>query len=311
MVKVPYYETSPGATEALLLSDSFVQCDLYTITCSFGAVLRYTTAPMNINVSGTIFHADQVLVDIANSSKGHWKVGTSADTWQVIMAPRSYDAGARQSNPDTIGGLPFIEAAKKGVFDGADVQVDRAILPSWPRLPASQALPTGAFTLFRGIMGSVDVGRSQVAMTILSYMDLLQSNSPRNVFQSGCIHTLFDAGCTLLAGSFVVSGTVAAGSTQGSINSTVAAPGGSGTYLLGRIKMTSGQNAGFQRGVRNWTVGSPNIIVPTCPFFFPINTGETFQIYPGCDKTTTQCTAFSNIANYGGQQKIPASTSAL
>jgi hypothetical protein len=311
MVKVPYYETSAGATEALLLSDSFVQSDLYTITCSFGAVLRYTTAPINIDVGGTIFYADQVLVDINSSSKGHWRVGTAADTWQVVMAPRSYDPGTNQRNPDTIGGLPFIEAAKKGVFDGADVQVDRAVLAAWPRLPASKALATGAFTMFKGLMGAVDIGRSQVALTALSYMDLLTSNSPRNVFQSGCRHTLFDAGCTLLASSFVVAGTVAAGSTQGSINSTVAAPGGSATYLLGRMKMTSGQNAGFWRGVRSWTVGTPNIIVPTCPWFFPINTGETFQIYPGCDKTTTQCTAFSNIANYGGQQKIPASTTAV
>lgn len=310
-MKAPYYESSVGATAALLLSDSFVSCDLYTITCSFGAVLRYTTAPMDIDVSGTIFSARQVLVDIASSSKGHWKIGTGADTWQVVMAPRSFDPGSKQSNPDTVGGLPWIEAAKKGVFDGADVQIDRAVLARWPALPAMKALATGAFTLFRGIMGGVDVGRSQVAFTILSYMDLLTSNSPRNVFQSGCRHTLFDAGCTLLASSFLVSGTVAAGSTQGSINSTVAAPGGSGTYLLGRMKMTSGQNAGFQRGVRSWTVGSPNVIVPTAPWFYPINTGETFSIYPGCDKSATQCLAFSNFANFGGQYKIPASSTAL
>ncbi|OGT54659.1 MAG: hypothetical protein A3E01_09920 [Gammaproteobacteria bacterium RIFCSPHIGHO2_12_FULL_63_22] len=307
-MKTPWYETSAGATAALLLSGAWVDCDLYTITTPSGTVLRYATGDLNVDVSGTIYYCNLALVDLAGRTpRGHWKVGTGVDTWQWMMAPRAVDPATGTANPDTINSLPWTEAILKGALDGADVQVDRAIFSAWPAQLASKAFPTGVFTLFKGFMGACDVGDSAVAFTAISYMDLLSSNSPRNVWQAGCRWTLFDAGCGLSAAAWDQSSTVQSGSTPLVINTSLSPLSGS-TFPLGRILFTGGQNNGFARGIRSFSGGALTL---TAPLFWPVNTGDGFTIFPGCDKTTTACSAFSNLANFGGQPYIPKATTAL
>jgi uncharacterized phage protein (TIGR02218 family) len=316
-MKTPYYETSTGALAGLLVTRSFVDVDCYTFSLAGAPLgvsqLRYSAGPIDVVIPGTIWSAKGPLFDQDKAKAvGHWKAGLDEDMWQVTVAPRNLDILTGALWPDAIGTQTWLAAVQGGALDGAEVQVDRAFAPSWPAIPTAPLAPTGIVTIFAGRVGEVDLGRSQAVLTLRSHLKILANPLPRNLFQASCIHTLFDAGCTLAASDFVVSGTVAGlGAAANVFTSTIAAPAGSGTYALGRVVMTSGASQGFSRLVRSWTAGSPGSFTLVAPFPFGIAPGDTFTAYPGCDKQYGTCARFDNTANYGGELSIPAPETAV
>jgi hypothetical protein len=313
-MKTPWYETSPGATAALLGTRTFVDVDCYTFSLagSFGGAseLLYSAGQIDVSVPGSYWSSKGPSFDQDKAKAvAHYKVGLDVDTWQVVIAPRRVDPLTAAAYPDMIGSQPWLAAAQAGALDNAAVQVDRAIAPGWPAVGASFLSPTGIVTIFYGTVGEVDVGRSQCVLTIYSHLKKLANPLPRNLFQASCVHTLFDQGCTLNGASFAVTGTVSSlGSQANEFNSSIAAPAGSGTYALGRIVMTSGASEGYARTVRSWSSGLFTLIAP---FPFGVAPGDSFTAYPGCDKSFGTCAAFQNQPNFGGCLSIPAPETAL
>lgn len=307
-MKTPLYEVTAGATAALLATRSFIYCDLYTITCVTGLVLRYATADLSVAWGGNTWTAAGALFDTGGSSaKAHWKVGLDTDTWQISVFPRPFDPVTGAAYPDTIGSQPWLSAARAGVLAGATVEIDRAYLPAWPTFSLNPAAPTGVICLFAGLVAEVDVARDGATLVINSHIERLGDPLPRNLYQACCPFTLFDSNCGLSAASFAVSGTLT-GSSGGSLTGAFASPGGSGTYVLGRLQMTSGQNTGYWRMVKAWTSGTLTLMAPLP---FPVANGDAYTLYPGCAKSMTTCTAFGNLARFGGQPFIPAPEAAV
>ncbi len=312
-------EASAGALIALLDTRSFVCADLYTFTLAAGgAPLRYTTADTDMGywqggASDTIWtHCGPLFDQQQSRAVGHWKTGLDTDTWHCTIAPRQIDVISGVHYPDKIGDVPWLAAALAGALDGAVVQVDRAYMPSWPPLPrGSHVVPTGVVNIFTGKVATVDIGRSAAIITINSHLELLDTQMPRSLYQAGCRHSLFDAGCTLSAAAYGRAGNVASGSSGAVIYATIANPAGSGTNTLGRVVMTTGKNAGFARSVRNWwTAGGNAAFQLLSPFPFLPQAGDQFVAYPGCDKQAATCAAFGNSANFGGMPYIsPPETS--
>lgn len=298
--------------QALLDSGVFASYELFTITLFGGGVIRFTNCQVDIAWGGHTWSSRGVRVDPKTSrSTAHWKIGLDVDTWVVTVMPRIRDEITGESYPDKIGGTPWASAARAGALDNADFEVVRAYFAAAPTLPlpaGNAAIPVGVITLFAGIMGEVDVGDTTVVLNALDDRVRLAIQLPRNLHRASCRHTLFDSGCQLVAASFKKTGTVGAGSTQGSILSTIAAPLGSGTYALGRIVMTSGLNDTFSRAVRSWDGVTLTLMVPLP---YAVMAGDTFDAYPGCAKTTTVCDQFGNILNYGGEPDIPAPEAAI
>jgi uncharacterized phage protein (TIGR02218 family) len=313
-MKSPYYETSPGATAALLLGKSFVDVDCYTFTLA-GAFLGvtqllYSAGAIDVAIPGTTWPSGSVLFDEDKSKAvSHWKTGLDVDTWQVVVAPRPIDVLTGAPYPDKIGSEPWLAAAQAGALDAATVQVDRAFAPAWPAAGTPALAPTGIVTIFAGTVGELDVGRSAAIVTVYSHLKKLANPLPRNLWQPGCVHTLFDQGCTLAASAFAMNGAVASlGAQANQWSSSVGAPSGSGTYALGRVTMTSGASAGFSRTVRSWISG---LFTFVAPFPFGVAIGDTFTAYPGCDKRYGTCAAFGNTMNFGGCLSIPVPEDAV
>lgn len=314
-MKTPIYETSPGALMALMFPadgsrGTFVYCDLYTIELTSGPVLRYTTADQEVGYSQsgpiTVWTSKAVRFDYEQSKATvHWKVGTDIDTWQVTVFPRLRDEiNSADTYPDRIGTQPFLAACVGGMLDAAKVYVDRAYFPAWTTPSGTPISPVGVLSIFSGRIAQVDVGRSSAILNVNSHLELFTQQMPRNIYQAPCHHTLFDAGCQLLRGSYQTQGVVGAGSTRVLIMSSISAPPNtSGTYTLGHVHMVSGENAGFGRAVRTWTPGTFQLIAP---FPFPIQAGDIFYAYPGCNKTLDDCAKFNNRLNFGGEPFIPA-----
>ena len=315
-MKTPWWEVSAGATIALLLTKTFVKAELYTIYLQGGGVLRYAAGLVDVSVPGGFYWtANAVVPDLQQglgAARAHWKMGTDVDTWQVALAPRPTDRGGNLW-PDTIGNVPWTQAIRAGMLDGSTIQVDRAVFPSWAGAVRSglSFRPTGVVTVFKGPTAAIDFDHSATIISIQSRLQLLTQQIPRNVFQAGCRHTLFDAGCQLSAGAFAADGTCQAGTTQSVFQTNLsdpALPFGTGTYALGRIVMTSGRNNGFARAVRSWSAPAAKLIVPLP---FEVAPGDTFVAYPGCDKTLGTCTAFGNNVNYGGEPNTPSPETAV
>lgn len=295
---------------ALLNSGQFVFWDLYTISLNVGSVLRFTDANFSIT-SGDTFDGSSLMINSEDSpSTASWKLGLDVSNWTVAVMPRTIDAVTGELFPDKIGSVPWTSAARRGYLDGARFHVERAYFASTPTYPLTNNTATaiGKISIFLGSIATVDISEMKVIITANDYRELLDTNMPRNVFQSGCRHKLFDTGCTLTASSFVNNMTVTGSSTRSAITSGTTTPGGSTTFTLGRIVFTSGANQGFQRTVLSWTPGS---FVLQNPLPYAPAIGDTFQAYPGCDKTVDHCKLFDNLLNFGGEPYIPAAELAV
>lgn len=303
-------KTAPAELVTLINTGNFADFDLISVTLQNSSeVLRYTTANFNITDGVNTWYSNGVRISKeGTTAQAHWKTGLDVDTWQITFVPRSTDPVTGDAFPDKIGDVPWLEAVDGGALDYADIEISRAYfaaVPTYP-LPAGGAAPlVGApLVIFAGLVAEVDTTHMIATVTLRDYRTLLSTQSPPHVFQAACRHTLFDVGCTLNAADFVQTGTVAAGSTkQAIIGDMLTAPTGSGTYTLGRIVFTSGKNDTFSRTVADWDGNWLLSLVN--PLAFDPEVGDTFDVYPGCDKTNASCVLFGNSPNFGGFEFIP------
>src|SRR5216683_547762 len=119
------------ALRALLAGNEFTVADLYTFTLVGGQALRWTSFDADVIANGIVFssgaRSGPFFDRRDNKAKAHWKFGVEVDTLTFDAIP-----GAAAVN-----GLPFLWACRLGVFDGAELQLERAFLA--PATPA--ALP--------------------------------------------------------------------------------------------------------------------------------------------------------------------------
>ena len=294
----------------LINSGVFMDVTLYQIALAQnGPTLYISASDFDVNLSGQTYAHGAPGVDPASAKpRFHWKAGLDVDSFNLTLIPRLVDTSGAVSFPDMIGSVPLIQAAVQGAFDGALVTALRAYFPGPPFLtgpqPVGGFVPTGATTLFLGMVGDVDPSAYDVTLQVKSLMQLLSLKMPRNVYQAQCPHTLYDARCTLSPVSFSASYAVAAPLSQNSViaSTTVATPSGSGKYQFGRLKFTSGKNSGVTATIAGVSGNTFNLysLLPYTPA-----AGDTFNVYPGCDKQIATCQAFGNLVNYGGTPYIP------
>lgn len=121
------------ALDALLNSNEFVVADLYTFTLVDGTVLRFTSLDVDVVVDGNTYSSGYgsngpFFDRTDNKAKCHWKIGVEVDTLIFDVIPAAH----------MINGLPFLQACRLGLFDGAELELARTYL-SFP----APATPTG------------------------------------------------------------------------------------------------------------------------------------------------------------------------
>jgi uncharacterized phage protein (TIGR02218 family) len=264
-------------------SDSQVlMADCYTLTLRSGLVLTYTNADVPIQLIGKSYLANSILVD---GLRFKCAAGLDVDQQQITI-------GARPT--DTVGGVPFLQALRQGVFDGCEIQRERAFLTSWT------AAPVGSVILFKGRVATIDsIGRTTAEITVNSDLVLLDINMPRNLYQPNCVHVLYDSGCSLIKNAYAASGAVGSGSSVSVINWSDA----SSAFTQGTLIFSSGANAGLSVNVKSASAGS---LALSYPLETPSATGDSFTAYQGCDHTMATCqTKFANLTNFRGFPFVP------
>ncbi len=212
------------------------------------------------------------------------------------------------TSPAVALSLSVLGAVRAGLFDAANVSVYTIY---WGLDdPPSEGVKMGFLTTFVGkISSATQTGRSKATFKVADLLYLLNFPVPRNIIQSSCRHTLFDVGCTLLKANFEMSNSAAAASDTNYINLTTNITAASFynasmTFEQGMIKFTGGQNNGLQYTIKKQI--SNTRIQLMVPLKFPIATGDTFKMYPGCNKTITACTSqFNNLIHIGATPFVP------
>ena len=265
-------------------SDEFLMADLFRITLSNGQILRHTNADMPVVWNGQTYEAHKLIIKRGATRVA---VGLDVDSNTLEIA----------AEPDyRLEGLQWSEAALGGALDGARVVIERIFFSDW-------ATPVGAVVIFSGRVSDVSGSRSAVKVDVKSDIELLNVSSPRNIYQAGCMRTLYDGGCKVNREKFTVNGRVTANSATGTelaCNLMQA----DGWLNQGVIKFTSGRNAGLSRTVKEHKGGRLSFAL-RLPF--PPQSGDVFKIYPGCDKRQETCgKKFDNIVHFRGFPYIPA-----
>jgi uncharacterized phage protein (TIGR02218 family) len=267
--------------------------DCYTFTLRAGLILTYTNADLPVTLNGYVYAANSILV---NGLKFKCTVGLEVDQQRITISALS---------GETIGGVPFLQALRNGVFDGCEIQRERAFLNSWS--PADAAAPIGSVILFKGRIGTIDnVGRTTAEITINSDLVLLDLQMPRNVYSPACQHVLYDSGCGLVKSAYGTPGTVGAGSTVSVVNW----PGASTNFNQGTLLFSSGANSGVSVNIKS-AVASTSLAL-SYPLLNAPATGDSFTAYWGCDHTQGTCNGkFNNLANFRGFPYVPQPSFAL
>jgi len=284
-------KTASAALIALLESNQFRMADIYTITLAIGTVYRYADYDADLLYGGNVYASDDLMISRSGSRT---VAGLEVDTLSVeIFADDTH----------LMLGIPFLQMARNGGLDGATMLVERVFMPMDNPIDTS----AGTLHVFSGRINVDEVLRGVARLSVVSDIELLNVQMPRNIYQPGCSHTLFDTGCGLSKAATVVPGTVAAGSTVRSINCDLA--DASGFFTLGTIEFTSGANAGVIRTVASY---APGVVGISLPLVVPPAAGDTFNAYPGCDKKQATCSAkFSNLIRFRGFPYIPIPETAI
>lgn len=280
---------SPDLLALLTTAQQFWMADLYTIALVDGTVLRYTSADVGIVVGARTFSASGPII-----SRGRTRVvlGLQVDTLDL-----QFTANASH----LVGGAPFVQAATNGAFDGAELELERAFAPA-----PGEAI-AGTVLLFSGRVSDTSASGLSVRMIARSHLELLNAAMPRNLYQPPCMYNIYDAGCGVSRAAHAVNSTVASGSTRQRINCALAEA--AGHFDLGELVVASGPNVGVRRTVRSY---APGVVDLAYPLPYMPTVGNTFTVYPGCDRRLVTCDGkFANKLRFRATPYVPVPETAL
>jgi len=278
---------SVNAAVATLLQsvNAVYMVELYTLKLIGGTTYRWAAADVAIIYGATTWTPGPI-------------IERSAVKTSIGMGVPTVDVTIYATDDITVLGLPLLQAARRGALDGAELKIERAITDD----PAAGI--KGTVHVFEGRLSDAEILSKSAHYTVKAHTELLDTQFPLNVYQPGCLWSLYSAGCGVTKSAHALAVTASAGSTRSLILCGVT---GAGVYDLGEIIGVAGVNAGVRRTVKAHTAGQ---LLLSYPFVDAPAVGDTFTVYKGCDKTRATCTA-----RFGGRFKgfplVPSPETAL
>jgi uncharacterized phage protein (TIGR02218 family) len=284
-MRAAIWETSTGALAALLNSRAPInKADLYTVTLSGGSVLRWSGSDLALSGGGNTWALGPGL----KRNGVRFIVGVEVDALNITL---------NDNASTTINGVPLVQFIRAGGLNGARIQLDKAF---WG---ATDTAPVGAVQWFAGRVAEVSTDRYEARITVKSDIELLDVMVPRDLYQAGCLNTLYDSMCGLDKTALAVNSTASGATESRRITFSHALGQADGYFDLGVVKFTTGANAGISRTIKTHVAGSITVLQP---WPFPVAVSDAFTAYPGCNKLQSTCTSkFGNLARFRGMPYIP------
>lgn len=270
---------------ALLDADQFIMADLYTITTIQGIEYRYTSYDVSLTVQGKEFRSDGPIISREGTSLS---LGIEVDNLSITI----------ETNENTkFGDVPVAQAFHNGVLDGARFKLERIFMDMYTPTDTS----AGTLVLFEGRIVEPELDRYVISASVVSDVDNLKLQMPRNLYTPGCLNTLFDSACGLNSADFAANTTIGANSTPNRILCDLSQP--QGWFTQGVVEFLEGVNIGIKRTVRLHESGA---LLLTLPLLDMPEIGEAIRVYSGCDKRLDTCTnRFNNRARFRGAPFVP------
>lgn len=162
----------------------------------------------------------------------------------------------------------------------------------------------GTLPIFQGRVGVPHASRYEARLQVNSDAELLNVMIPRNIYQPGCSNTLFDAACGVSKAANAVAATASSASDALRTTFNTALGQAAGFFDMGFIVGVTGPNAGVARTVKVFASG---VVTTIQPWPLAVAAGNTFTLYPGCDKSQATCSGkFANLLRFRGQPYVPA-----
>lgn len=148
-----------------------------------------------------------------------------------------------------------------------------------------------------GTIKSVTWEGSNAIITCGLLVSALQRQGPTKLYQRLCPHMLYDAQCAVLESEHNVVGVITIPDVNEPTVFTMAEA--SGAVFKGGYALRNGNEF---RSIKDQVTNTITLVSP----YNGLETGETIQIFKGCDRAIATCnTVFDNVANYGGFPYIP------
>lgn len=270
----------------LLNNNTFLLADLFEFRLPSGTVLCYSGCDRDLVFNDHIFSSTGPII---HRSRTRLMVGVEVDTLELEVAP----------GDDLLVGLPWIQAAGAGALDGSEIALYRAFLDQ------TDLSVIGVVKLFVGQVADLQTSRNLVKITANSHAQLLNTKMPRNLWQSGCLLTLYDADCGAVRNGNATTASI--GSTVAQINCGLAQA--AGWYDQGYVEFISGALTGEKRTIKSYQPGILHLLLPLPA---PPSVGDGLKAYPGCDKKQSTCTTkFNNVSHFRGFPYIPVAETAI
>lgn len=172
---------------ALLDADQFIMADLYTITTIQGIEYRYTSYDYSLVVDGKEFRSDGPVISREGISLS---LGIEVDNLSITI----------ETNESTkFGDVPVAQAFHNGILDGARFKLERIFMDMYTPTDTS----AGTLVLFEGRIVEPELDRYVINASVVSDVDNLKLQMPRNLYTPGCLNTLFDSACGLLSADWL------------------------------------------------------------------------------------------------------------
>lgn len=202
-----------------------------------------------------------------------------------------------------------LQDLRAGLYDYADVFI---FLVNW------QSPSDGILKMRRGKLGEVTSSPQGWFMVELRGMTQLLQQQIVELYGPTCRADLFDSRCAISSSSYMCTGHVTSVTDSMDIvialDTTPSSPfymAQDGWFQYGVLQWLTGQNAGRGIDVKSWahTAGDLGLYLPSG---YPIQVGDTFNLWPGCDKTRATCkTKFSNLVNMRAEPDLPGNDAAF
>ena len=258
---------------------TIISIEIFTITLANGQIYRFTSADVHVTI-GSILYTSKTIKRGKISSQ----TGFGASNLEISF----FDNGSQS----LIGNFTLAQAANAKLFDGAEIEVRRLYMPNF-----TDATALSTIWLFNGRVGNITASASCVTFTVDDDRILLNIQMPRNVYMPSCLNTLADSSCGVnlrgISGLFTSSGTL---TVQTNLTYEI--------FSLGYIKFTSGANIDLSASIK---LQRGYQLTFASPLEFPVQIGDSFVIYAGCDKQMSTCSnTFNNIHRFRGTPFVPA-----
>jgi uncharacterized phage protein (TIGR02218 family) len=265
---------------------------LITLTLLDGTThFHWTTADFNILSGGSLYLAgDGVGAPLVTRGQYRNSLAPTIDTLDLKL-----------HGPFTIGGSSLVLLAINGYFDGASVNVDHVISPTIGDLSLGVLS-----SWFVGPLAQVEPNGVNLDLRFKSQLELLNIMIPKFMLQFRCGNAAYDTNCGLNRTTWTIPDAIITTATTTVLNTaTAGVTGKTAHYFVGGVVlMKTGAAAGQRCSVLESAAG---VITLSTPLTVAPAPADTFDIYPGCDRSEKVChDRFDNLAQYRGFPLVPA-----